>query len=402
MRLDPLTSYGRQALDEMDVQAVVEALRGQYLTGGPVVRDFELALERMTGAAHAVSCGNCTQGLHLAAQVLGAGLETSVIVPSVTFLATANAPESLGADIVFADVDPESGLMQPEHFEEAIRRCSSRPVSVMPVHLAGQVADIKAIQDIAGHHGIKVIEDAAHAIGTVYESNGKICKVGDCSFSDATVFSFHPVKNMTTGEGGAVLVKDGDMASKLKRLRSHGMVREADQFVGGSMGFDENGNANPWYYEMAVPGYNYRLTDIQAALGISQLAKLEKFVEKRLRLKKRYDELLLPYADIVRPIKVSGNCKPAWHLYIVLIDYARLGKERSHVMKSLLKNGIASQVHYIPVHKQPYYKAKNPDLQLSGAEEYYARTLTLPLHVSMEEGHVEKVVDTLVEILGRK
>ncbi|HBR68352.1 MAG TPA: UDP-4-amino-4,6-dideoxy-N-acetyl-beta-L-altrosamine transaminase [Rhodospirillaceae bacterium] len=293
-------------------------------------------------------------------------------------------------------------MMQPEHFEAAVRRCPSRPVAVMPVHLAGQVVDMKAVHGIASRHGIKIIEDAAHAIGTVYEDGGKARRVGDCSFSDATAFSFHPVKNMTTGEGGAVLVRDAGMAAKLRRLRSHGMVREADQFVDGDAGFDKAGDANPWYYEMSVPGYNYRLTDIQAALGISQLAKLETFVETRLRLKKKYDELLFPYADIVRPVKASGNCKPAWHLYIVLIDFERLGTERSYVMKALLENGIASQVHYIPVHRQPYYKAKNPDLKLPGAEEYYARSLTLPLHVNMDEGHVERVVGTLVKILGGK
>ncbi len=400
MQPDPLTTYGRQALDDDDIEAVVAALRGQYLTGGPSVRGFEEALEKFTGGPHAISCGNCTQALHLAAHALGVGPGTSVIVPAITFLATANTPRTLGADVVFSDVDPDNGLMRPADFKAALKRCHSKPVAVFPVHLAGQIVDIKAIHDIAAEQGLKIIEDAAHSVGTSYKVDGKIYRVGDSTFSDATAFSFHPVKHITTGEGGAVMVRDAALAEKIHQLRSHGMVRDSTRFTQKDMALDENGQANPWYYEMPDFGYNYRLTDIQAALGISQLKKLPDFVTKRTRLKARYDQLLAPYANNIRPLKVMPDCAPAWHLYSVLIDFKALGKSRAQVMNELSAKGIGTQVHYIPVNQQPYYRAQNPDLKLPDAEEYYARTLTLPLHVHMEETHVEGAVQTLIETLG--
>ena len=400
MQLDPLSTYGRQALDEDDIQAVVAALRGQYLTGGPAVRVFEEALEVFTGAPHAISCGNCTQALHLAAQALGVGAGMSVIVPAVTFLSTANMPEMLGADVVFCDVDPDNGLMRADDLKNALTRCPTKSAAVFPVHLAGQVADVKGIHDVARIHNLKIIEDAAHAVGTSYQVDGKTYKVGDCTFSDATAFSFHPVKHITTGEGGAVLVKESALAEKITQLRSHGMVRDPVYFTRCEMGFDENGLVNPWYYEMPAIGHNYRLTDLQAALGESQLKKLPDFVAKRARLKARYDQLLAPYAHNIRPLKVAPDCAPAWHLYSVLIDFKVLGQSRAQVMNALSDKGIGTQVHYIPVHQQPYYKMQNPDLVLPGADEYYARTLTLPLHVHMEEIHVERAVQTLTKILG--
>lgn len=397
---DALTTYGRQALDDDDLQAVVEAMKGQYLTGGPAVKNFESALEKYTGGAHAISCGNCTQALHLAAHALGIGPGMSVIVPAVTFLATANAPRTLGADIVFADVDPDNGLMRPDDLADALRRCPSRPAAVFPVHLAGQVGDVKAIHDIARQHDLKIIEDAAHSVGTAYEVDGKSYKVGDCAFSDAVAFSFHPVKHITTGEGGAVLVKDHALAEKIQQLRSHGMIRTPADFSRQDMAFDDQGQVNPWYYEMPDFGYNYRLTDIQAALGISQLKKLPRFVARRAQMKAHYDRLLAPYANNIRPLKVTPACSPAWHLYSVLIDFKALGLSRATVMNALAAKGVATQVHYIPVHEQPYYKAINPNLTLPGADEYYARTLTLPLHVQMEDHHVERAVQSLCEVLG--
>lgn len=400
MQADPLSSYGRQALDEDDIQAVVSALRGQYLTGGPAIRAFEGALEQFTGGAHAVSCGNCTQALHLAAHALGVRPGTSVIVPSITFLATANMPRSLGADIVFSDVDPDNALMRPKDLEDALRRCPSKPVAVFPVHLAGQAADMQGLHEIAVKHGLKIIEDAAHALGTAYRAQNKNYRVGDCTFSDATVFSFHPVKHITTGEGGAVLLKEKSLAEKILRLRSHGMVRAPEHFMVKDQGFDKSGCVNSWYYEMPEFGYNYRLSDIQAALGVSQLKKLPAFLEKRMRLKACYDRLLAPYANTVKLPKVVEACSPAWHLYSVLINFSALEKSRGAVMSAMAEKGIGTQVHYIPVHEQPYYRPQNPELSLPGAAGYYARTLTLPLHVHMEEHHAEYTVQTLTEILG--
>ncbi len=196
------------------------------------------------------------------------------------------------------------------------------------------------------------------------------------------------------------MLKDAALAEKVSQLRSHGMVRGPENFKRKDKGFDKDGTANPWYYEMPDFGYNYRLTDIQAALGKSQLAKLPAFIAKRAKLKARYDQLLAPYANSIKPLKATSGCSPAWHLYTVLIDFSALGKTRAAVMHELTAKGIGTQVHYIPVHEQPYYQGQNPDLTLPGADEYYARTLTLPLHVHMEEDHVERVVQTLAEVLN--
>ncbi len=395
-----LRSYGRQVLDEDDVQAVVTALQGQYLTGGPCVPAFESALQAFTGARHGVTCGNCTQALHLAAQALGVGPGQSIIVPSITFLATANAPHSLGADIVFSDVDPASGLMTVENLEDAIRRCQSKPYAVFPVHFAGQVVDMKALHSVARRHGLKIVEDAAHAIGTTYDVDGQHYKVGDCAFSDAVAFSFHPVKHITTIEGGAVMTNDPALAEKISRLRAHGMVREADAFLNKEMAFDEEGRVNPWYYEMPEYGYNYRLTDVQAALGMSQLNRLPGFIKRRAAIKQRYDELLAPYVPMINRLHNTPGCQAAWHIYPVLVDFKALGKTRAQVMLGLRDAGVGTQVHYIPVHKQPYYRHRYGDQLLPGAEEYYARTLTLPIHALMEEDHVPLVVEKFIEVLG--
>lgn len=396
---EALSSYGRQALDDDDVAAVVAALRGPYLTGGPLAGEFEAALKAMTNARNAVACGNCTQALHLAARALGVTAEQSVIVPSITFMATANAPHSLGADIVFSDVDPESGLMTPENLEEAINRAPSKPSAVFPVHFTGQVVDIKGIHDVARRHGMKIIEDAAHAVGTTYRVDGKDFNVGDCAYSDAVTFSFHPVKHITTMEGGAVTTNDDAMGLEIARLRAHGIMREPEGFQNKAMAYDADGVLNPWYHEMQDYGYNYRLTDVQAALGVSQLKKLPAFIVRRAAIKRRYDELLAPYAPAVKLLRNTPNCNPAWHIYPVLIDFAAVGKGRARVMAELKEAGIGTQVHYIPVHKQPYYDAKYGPLTLPGAKSYYERTLTLPIHALMEEDHVPLVVEKLVEVL---
>ncbi|MFN3826419.1 MAG: UDP-4-amino-4,6-dideoxy-N-acetyl-beta-L-altrosamine transaminase [Micavibrio sp.] len=394
-----LRSYGRQVLDDLDVQAVVGALKGQYLTGGPCVPEFESALQEYAGAKYAVSCGNCTQALHLSARGLGIGSRHSVIVPSITFLATANAPHSTGAEIVFSDVDPASGLMTAKNLEDALKRCTLEPYAVFPVHFAGQTVDIKSIHDLARQHGLKIVEDAAHAIGTVYQVEGKSYQVGDCAFSDAVTFSFHPVKHITTIEGGAVMMNDDAFANHVARLRAHGMVRDPQSFLNRDMAFDDEGLVNPWYYEMPDYGYNYRLTDVQAALGLSQLRKLPGFITSRMAIKCLYDELLSPYAPHIRLLKNTEGCQAAWHIYPVLIDFEALNKSRGNVMRRLAAAGIGTQVHYIPVHKQPYYRNLYGDLDLPGADSYYARTLTLPIHALMEESHVPLVVEKLVELL---
>jgi UDP-4-amino-4,6-dideoxy-N-acetyl-beta-L-altrosamine transaminase len=393
--------YGRQHIDEADIAAVATVLRSDYLTSGPVVTSFEKRLADVLEAPHAVACANGTAALHLACAALGLGEGDAAIVPSITFLATANAPRMTGAEIVFADVDADSGLMQPPHFLEALARADAagqRVRAVFPVHLAGQCADLPELGELARARGIAVVEDSCHALGGAYRRGGQgFAPIGSCLDADLSVFSFHPVKNIATGEGGAVTTRDARLAARLARLCCHGMVRESGLFQQCDMALDGNGLANPWYYEMPEPGWNYRLSDIHAALGLSQLGKLAHFVAERNRLAGLYDSALAPLAPLVAPTRQGGHCRSGRHLYPVLIDFAGLGSTRAEIMRRLHESGIGSQVHYIPVHRQPYYRDRYGLAELPGADAYYARTLSLPLFVGMTDGDVGRVCAELAQ-----
>jgi UDP-4-amino-4,6-dideoxy-N-acetyl-beta-L-altrosamine transaminase len=398
--------YGRQQIDERDIDAVVEVLRSDWLTTGPAVTRFEQALAQRCNAQHAVSCSSATAGLHLACVALDLRPGDAAIVPSITFLATANAVRMTGAEVVFADTDPDNGLLTPATFEAALDRAAAADLkvkAVLPVHLAGQCADMMGLARIARARGIALVEDACHAIGTYHACpDGSAAPAGACRLSDMAVFSFHPVKTIAAGEGGAVTTNDPVLAKRMRALRSHGMTHDAAEFAHPEMAFDAEGDANPWYYEMPEIGWNYRLSDIHAALALSQLGRLEHFVEQRRSLAQRYDEQLAPLAGLVTPIRRSRGCLPAWHLYSVLIDFAALGTERSAVMAELRAAGIGTQVHYIPVHRQPYYRQRHPGLALDGADSYYRRTLSLPLFPGMDAGDPRRVVDTLERALLRR
>lgn len=393
--------YGRQVIDDDDVAAVAAVLRSGRLTTGPAVPAFEDVFRSTVGAAAAVAVSSGTAGLHLAMLALGIGEGDGVVVPTITFLATANAVRFAGAEVVFADVDPNSGLMTPDNFEDALGRAKAsgiRITAVISVHLAGQAADMAAIARIGRKRGIRVIEDACHALGTIVESDdGTARKVGACADSDAAVFSCHPVKAITMGEGGVVTANDARLADRLRDLRNHGMIRDRGRFINADMAFDRIGAVNPWYYEMHGIGLNYRASDIHCALGLSQLGKLDSFLETRRRLVARYDASIALLAPLVRPLGRVAGCRPGWHLYIVLIDFDAAGKTRAAVMRRLGDRGIGSQVHFIPVHLQPYYRERYGHHRLPGAEAYYARCLSLPLHAGMEEGDVARVVDTLAD-----
>jgi UDP-4-amino-4,6-dideoxy-N-acetyl-beta-L-altrosamine transaminase len=392
--------YGRQTIDEDDIAAVCEALRGDYLTTGPLVGRFETALARKTGARHAVSCANGTAALYMAAKTLGLGPGSKVIVPAITFLATASAPRLCGADIVFADVDPDSGLMRPRDLAAALERTGGAD-ALFNVHLGGQCGDLEEIHDIAMRHGLKILDDACHAIGADYLArDGSARKIGANDFCDLSVFSFHPVKTITLGEGGAVTANDNDIATLLMRARNHGMTRAPDEFVRHEAAFDAEGGVHPWYYELVEPGFNFRVTDFQCALGISQLAKLERFVARRRELASIYDEALAPLAPRLRPVARQPRCRPAWHLYAVLIDFSACKLSRAEAMKRLAAEGIGTQVHYIPVHRQPYYAKVCSTPSLPGADRYYERTLSLPLFSSMTNGDAMRVADALKTLLS--
>lgn len=399
----PILPYGRQAIDGEDIKAVTAVLRSDWLTTGPATHAFEAALAERNQVPHAVSCANGTAALHLACLALGLGPGHTVIVPAITFVATANAPRLVGAEVAFADVDPLTGLMGPDQFSEAIERVrtSGRHASaVFPVDLAGQCDDLQRIADIARSENMAIIEDSCHAIGAEYRRrDGHWHPIGASLDSDMTVFSFHPVKTIACGEGGAVLTQRADLDERLRLFRGHGIHRNAAAFVDADAGFD-HASVNPWYYEMVELGLNYRLSDVNCALGLSQLKKLDRFVSDRRALAERYDAKLTPYAPSIRPIARSTWCHPAWHLYSVLIDFEKLGKSRSQVVRELEEEGIRSQVHYIPVHRQPYYRMRYGAQTLPGADAYYRQTLSLPLFVGMGVKDVDRVVGALTAALG--
>ena len=400
----PFLPYGRQLIEEDDVAAVAEVLRGDWLTTGPTVAAFEKALCEVTGAAHAVACANGTAALHLAALALRLAPGDRVIVPSITFLATANAVRLVGGEVVFADCDPDSGLMEAPQLDAAIRQAGAEggPLkAVFPVHMAGQCAALADIAEVASRHGLAVVDDAAHAIGSRYLTpQGGARPIGDGRLTAMTTFSFHPVKTIAMGEGGAVTTNDSALAQDLRHLRSHGMLREAERMQNADLAFDATGELNPWYYEMPEIGLNYRITDIQCALGLSQIKKLDRFVARRRALVRRYDERLAELAPLLRPIAKSEASEAAWHLYAVLIDFEAAGVSRAVVMERLRARGIGTQVHYIPVHLQPYYRERYGAQRLPGAERYYARTLSLPLFASMQDADVDRVVEALRLALG--
>jgi UDP-4-amino-4,6-dideoxy-N-acetyl-beta-L-altrosamine transaminase len=398
----PILPYGRHAIDEADIEAVRSVLCGDWLTTGPAVRRFETALAERTGAAHAVSCANGTAALHLACLALDLKAGDCVIVPAITFSATANAARLCDADVVFTDVDPDTGLMEADHLTAALAEAERRgwkPRIVLPVHLAGQCADMTAIAEVARAHGLAIVEDACHAIGTVEcHKDGTEAPVGACVHSDMTVFSFHPVKTIAAGEGGAVTTQNAALAERLRRLRGHGIVRDETLFEDRVEAF-EQAVVNPWYYEMVELGLNYRLSDINCALALSQMQKLDRFVAIRRALAALYDASLARFSPILERTHRRAGSKPAWHLYTVLIDFEAAGITRGQLMRDLETGGVRTQVHYIPVPRQPYYRKLYGDVVLPGADAYYRRTLSLPLYVGMTGQDVERVTGSLERLL---
>jgi dTDP-4-amino-4,6-dideoxygalactose transaminase len=310
-----------------------------------------------------------------------------VIAPSITFLATANCARYVGAEVVFADVDPDSGLMTPDTLAEALTRVGGRKLrAVLPVHLRGDAANLPDLARLAGDAGAVLVEDAPHALGTTMRFGNVAERVGDVRHSAMATFSFHPVKTIATGEGGMVTTNDAELAQRLRVMRNHGMVRPP--------------GADPWWYEMPEPGFNYRLPDILCALGLSQLAKLDRFAARRRALAAAYETALAPLAPVVRPATSPAWSEPVLHLMCVLIDFETVGRSRGQVVERLREAGVGSQVHYIPVHRQPYYRQRYGELDLPGAEGWYARCLSLPLYPGMADGDVAMVVAALRDALG--
>ena len=394
--------YGRQSIDADDIAAVAAALQADYLTTGPGVGQFEAAFAETVGAKYAVASNSGTAALHLACIALGLTPDDAVIVPTLTFLATANAARFCGAEVIFADVDPASGRLTVESFAAALKRAGSAKVkAVLPVHLNGHCADMVAIRSLADKNGIRIVEDACHALGTRHQAgNGSVAEVGSCALSDMACFSLHPVKTMTTGEGGVTTTNDEQQYREMQLYRSHGMSRDPASFRHKDLAFTSDGQANPWYYEMHALGWNYRITDFACALGTSQLKKLPAFIQRRREIAALYDRLLQPLAPVLKTVTGQAGDDSALHLYAVLIDFAAIGTSRAAFMARLRELGVGTMVHYLPVHEQPYYRERYGRLDLPGADSYYARQLSIPLYPDMTDDDVARVVEALRRCLG--
>lgn len=375
--------YGKQWIEEDDIQAVIEVLKSDYLTTGPKIKEFEEMIAGCVNAEYSVAVSNGTAALHAACFAAGVGEGDEIITSPITFAASANCALYLGAKPVFADIDPATYNISPN---DIIKKITDRTKAIIPVHFTGQPCDMDEILNIAREYNLVVIEDGAHALGAEYK--GK--KVG--SIGDMTTFSFHPVKHITTGEGGAITTNNRELYEKLAMFRTHGITRDSGKLIK---------NEGAWYYEQHFLGYNYRLTDIQAAMGISQLKKLGKFLEKRRELVAKYNEAFKGIECIITPAQ-SEFAQSAWHLYIIKLDLMKFGINRKEIFDQLRKRNIGVNVHYIPVYYHPYYQKLGYQKGLCpNAEKLYEAIITLPLFPSMDDKDIQYIIKVVSETLDK-
>lgn len=382
--------YGRQDINETDIQAVEAVLRSDFLTQGPAIERFEGKVAEYCGARYAVAVTNATSALHIACLAAGIGKGDLVWTTPITFTASANCARYCGADVDFVDIDADTYNMSVDALEEKLQTAKKQgrlPNLVIPVHLAGQSCDMKRMKALSEAYGFRLLEDASHAIGADYADG----KVGNCAFSDMVVFSFHPVKIITTGEGGMVLTNDKMLYEKLNLYRSHGITRDA-----AKMSHESDG---PWYYQQITLGYNYRMTDIQAALGASQMERIDALVARRRSLVARYNTALQDFP--VKTPYVMEGADPSWHIYIVRIDFANVTKTKQEIFAEMAQKGVALNLHYIPVHTQPYYEAlgHRPE-ECPNAMDYYREALTLPLYPGLTDDEQDQVVESFGKVLA--
>lgn len=382
--------YGRQNISQDDINAVVEVLQSVWLTQGPTIERFENAVAEYCGAKHAIAVNSATSALHIACRALELGPGDYLWTSPNTFVASANCALYCGASVDFVDIDPDTCNMSIDHLAKKLaiaEQAGMLPKIVIPVHFAGQSCEMEEIAALSKRYGFFIIEDASHAIGGSYKQT----KVGSCSFSDMTVFSFHPVKIITTGEGGMVLTNRDDLNQKLIWLHSHGITRDPLYLEGESHG--------PWYYQQIDLGFNYRMTDIQAALGLSQLARIDEFVVRRHYLAERYDQAFR--GTPVMPIQQRDDSYSAYHLYVIRLQLEKINKTHCQVFNDLREKGILVNLHYIPVHTQPYYKRmgfKNGDFP--NAEDYYSRAISIPLYYDLTGEDQDMVIKSIKEVLN--
>jgi perosamine synthetase len=386
-----LLTYGRQCLDDDDRRAVLEVLESDYLTQGPYVERFEQALAQYFASPYAKVCTNGTAALHLAALALGWGPGDVVIVPAITFVASANCAVYVGAEPYFVDIDPVTLCVDPEEVERAVvrlRAAGRRVRAVVAVDMAGHPADWPALRQLADRYELQLVDDACHALGATYANGAH--RIGDGIHADVTTLSFHPVKHITTGEGGAVLTRDAALADKVSLLRSHGIRRGREQIAEWD---------GPWHLEMTDLGFNFRLTDIQCALGLSQLRKLDRFLARRRAIAALYDGLLGGVAPVRRPVSGPG-VQHAWHLYVLRAPF-RTAADRRRLFAAALERGIQLQVHYRPVPLNGYYRARTgQDVmeRLPRSLEYYRECFSIPVFPQLEDEEARYVVSVLREL----
>jgi UDP-4-amino-4,6-dideoxy-N-acetyl-beta-L-altrosamine transaminase len=382
--------YGRQTLNKADIKAVLDVLNSDYLTQGPVVPKFEQAITNYTQGSYAVAANSATSALHIACLALGVGQGDIVWTSPITFVASANCALYCGAAIDFVDIDSSTYNMSVNELEAKLRIAKQKnklPKVVIPVHLCGQSCDMEGVYRLSKEYGFNVIEDASHAIGGKYQEK----PIGDCRYSDITVFSFHPVKIITTAEGGMAVTNSNELATKMNLFRSHGVTRDPQQM--------KNKPDGDWYYQQVDLGYNYRMTEMQAALGSSQMTRLESFVSRRHVIAKAYDNNL---TDL--PIKLpwqATDSYSAYHLYVICLELDGISKTRKEVFNFLRENKIGVNIHYIPVHTQPYYSSMGFKLgDYPIAEKYYQEALSIPMYPALNEQEQLRVCDLLKEAIG--
>lgn len=389
-----LIPYGNHYIDQRDIKVVSKVLRGKFITQGPIVRKFEKAVCKLLGVKYAVAVSSCTAGLHLAVKVIFKK-KSKIITSPVSFVSTSNSILFNNLKPVFADINYGNLNIDITELEKILRK-TKNVRAIMPVHLGGLAAGSKKLYNIAKKNKLFVIEDAAHSFGGKYEDGSM---VGSCKYADMTVFSFHPVKTITTGEGGLVTTNSKKIYQKLLLLRNHGVQKEKKYFVNKELAYTKN-SVNPWYYEMVDLGYNYRINDIQCALGLSQLRKLKKFLDKRLKIAKFYDNKF----NKIKGIKLYQSHvrdKSSNHLYIIGINFKKLGTNKNRLMNYLNKNGIVTQLHYIPIPMHPYYrKLKYNMKKLGSSQKYYQEALSIPIHYKLSITNLNKVVKLIKKFIN--
>ncbi len=387
--------YSKPEVTKSDIQAVNKVLKGGYLSQGEKILEFEYELCKIFQSKNVAVCNSGTAALHLIYMALGIGPKAGLLTSPITFLATANAAKMCNASVVFADVDPVTGLLTAETIERALKKSKYKIKVITLVHLGGKLCDLAKIEKVAKKYNCYLVEDASHTAGAIYQTkNGKVSKIGSNKYSIATAFSFNAIKHVAMGEGGCVSTNDSQIANKIRKLRSHGMAKKTSELI------YKQKEKVPWYYEMQELGWNYRADEISCALGLNQLKRLHKGILKRKKLAKYYYNELKDEEIIILPADIKGIDDSVWHLYPILINFEELGFSRSKVMQELSKNGIQTQVHYIPLFLQPYYREKNISLY-KGALQYYKSTLSIPLYVQLNKNDISFISSKIKSILNK-